>query len=265
MKRHLTPALRPLPHRAERSGDRQPFEAAVAFSEAVTGFDAADVSVEGGNRRLGQRQRHGLYGLGGPDEGFEGALTVSIAAGAAQDAAGNMSSASNTYSVQVSLSTSFTVELRQGINMLHVPVNDPRVERLSGLYDVLGGSQDVQFLVAYSSESNLFKAYADGLVGSDLPLSDETAVLASMKNAKSVTFTGGLLKREVSLRAGINMIGVTRAGAVETVGGLAALSTVPLNVIALKVDNAGNALFKLATDSTDAVKGGEGLSHHGAR
>ena len=236
----------------------KPFEAAVAFSEAVTGFDAADVSVEGGTAASVSGSGTAYTVSVDPDEGFEGALTVSIAAGAAQDAAGNVSLASNVYSVQVARSTSFTVELREGINMLHVPVNDPRLERLSDLYAVLGGSKDVQFLVAYSPESNLFKAYADGLAGSDLPLSDETAVLASMNNAKSVTFTGGLLKREVPLRAGMNMIGVTRAGAVETIGGLASLSTVPLNVIALRVDKAGNALFQLATASTDAAKGGEG-------
>ncbi len=154
--------------------------------------------------------------------------------------------------------TSFTAQLRQGLNMLHVPVNDPQLEKLSDLYAALGGSQDVQFLVAYSPESNLFKAYTEGLAGSDLLLSDETAVIASMKSAKSVTFTGGLLKREVSLRAGMNMIGVTRAGAVETIGDLTSLTTVPLTVIALKHDDTGNALFQLANDSTDAAKGGEG-------
>ncbi len=235
-----------------------PIEAAVEFSEDVTGFDADDVSIEGGTAASVSGSGKAYTVSVDLDDGFEGALTISIAAGAAQDASGNKSSASNTYSVQVALSTSFTVELRKGLNMLHVPVNDPRLKRLSDLYAVLGGSQDVQFLVAYSSESNLFIAYADGLAGYDLPLSDETAVLASMKSATSVTFTGGLLKREVPLRAGINMVGVTRAGAVETIGGLAALSTVPLNVIALKVDKFGNALFQLATASTDAAKGGEG-------
>ncbi len=154
--------------------------------------------------------------------------------------------------------TSFTAQLRQGLNMLHVPVNDPSMEKMSDLYAALGGSQDVQFLLAYSPESNLFKAYTEGLAGSDLPLSDETAVIASMKSAKSVTFTGGLLKRKVSLRAGMNMIGVTRSGAVQTIGDLADLSTVPLTVIALKHDDTGNALFILANDSTDAAKGGEG-------
>ena len=65
-----------------------------------------------------------------------------------------MSSASNVYSVEIVRSTSFTAQLRQGFNMLHVPVNDPRLERLSDLYAVLGGSEDVEFLLTYSSASS---------------------------------------------------------------------------------------------------------------
>ena len=234
------------------------FDVTIAFSAAVTGFTLSDIVVINGSAA-------NLAGSGAaytatiePTSGNK--VTVSIPAGGAQDAAGNISLASNVYSVEIARSTSFTVELRKGLNMLHVPVNDPRVERMSDLYGVLGGSSDVQFILAYSSELSRFISYVEGFAGagSDLPLSNETAVLASMKNAKSVTFTGGLLKREVSLRAGINMIGFTRAGAVETVGGLAALSTVPLRVIALRLDKDGNALFADATDSTDAAKGGEG-------
>ena len=236
-----------------------PLNVTIAFSEEVTGLEAEDIIVAGGSASVSGSGMN-YTAVVKPADDFQGALTVSLNAGAAQDAAGNMSAASNIYSVEIVRSTSFTVNMRRGLNMLHVPVNDPRLERMSDLYAALGGSEDVLFLVAYSSKANLFKAYVGGSAGSgsDIPLSDETAVLAFMKDAKPVTFMGGLLKREVLLRRGINMIGVTRAGAVETVGGLTSLSTVPLNVITLKFDKSGNPLFKLATDSTDAAKGGEG-------
>ncbi len=227
------------------------FNVTILFSSAVTGFTSSDIVVTNGSAT-------NLAGSGKTytatiESSSAGAVTVSVPA----NAAGN-NEASNTYSVNIVRGSSFTVDLRLGLNMLHVPVNDPQLKKMSDLYAALGGSQDVQFLVAYSPESNHFKVYTEGLAGSDLPLSDETAVIASMKSAKFVTFTGGLLKREVALRAGMNLIGVTRAGAVETIGDLASLSTVPLIVIALKHDNTGNALFQIANDSTDAAKGGNG-------
>ena len=92
---------------------------------------------------------------------------------------------------------------------------------------------------------NRFVTYVGVGAGSsfDILLTDGMAVLASMKDAKSVMFSGGLLKREVPLRPGLNMVGVTRSGSVETVGDFAAFSSVPLRVIALRYDSAGNARF----------------------
>ncbi len=236
------------------------FNVKIEFSAAVTGFTLDDIIVTNGSATNLAGSGKSYTATIEPASGDAvDAVTVRVPANAASNAAGS-NEASNTYSVNIVRGTSFTINMRQGLNMLHVPVKDPEIEKLSDLYAALGGSQDVQFLLAYSPASNRFVSYADGLAGSssDLPLYDETAVLASMKNAKPVTFTGGLLKQEVPLRAGMNMIGVTRAGAVETIGDLAGLTTVPLNVIALKVDDSGNALFQLATDSTDAAKGGDG-------
>ncbi len=236
-----------------------PLNLTITFSESVNGFASSDVAVVGGSAKASGKGMDYAVEIT-PADDFQGVLTVSIGADAAQDSAGNGNAASDAYSVEIVRSTSFTVNLRQGLNMLHVPVNDARAERLSGLYNVLGGFQDVEFLLAYSRESGRFIAYVDSLAGSssDLPLADGTAVIASMRNAKAVTFTGGLLTPEVPLRVGINLIGVTRIGSIETIGDLAALSTDSLLVLALQVDDAGNALFADSTDSTAAAKGAEG-------
>ncbi len=236
-----------------------PLNLTITFSESVSGFSSSDVAVVGGSAKASGNGMDYTAEIT-PADDFQGMLTVSIGADAAQDSAGNGNAASDAYSVEIVRSTSFTVNLRQGLNMLHVPVNDARAERLSGLYNVLGGFQDVEFLLAYSYESGRFIAYVDSLAGSssDLRLDDGTAVVASMRNAKAVTFTGGLLSPEVPLRVGINLIGATRSSAIETIGDLAALSTDSLLVLALQVDDAGNALFADSTDSTAAAKGAEG-------
>ena len=62
------------------------------FSEAVTGFSADDVTVSNGSKGAFAQLSATTYSLiVTPNAGFEGNLTVDVAAGAAQDAAGNAS------------------------------------------------------------------------------------------------------------------------------------------------------------------------------
>ncbi|WP_454436246.1 Ig-like domain-containing protein [Thauera mechernichensis] len=62
------------------------------FSEAVTGFSADDVTVSNGSKGAFAQLSATTYSLVvTPNAGFEGNLTVDVAAGAAQDAAGNVS------------------------------------------------------------------------------------------------------------------------------------------------------------------------------
>ncbi len=78
-----------------------PFSITVTFSEAVTGFALDDLTVAHGAASE-------LAGSGAsysttitPEEGYAGNLTVDVAAGAAQDAAGNASTAAETLTVAV--------------------------------------------------------------------------------------------------------------------------------------------------------------------
>ena len=70
----------------------------IAFSEAVTGFTADDITVTGGTKGLFIALSATQYSLQvTPQAGFEGNVQVSVAAGAATDAANNASAASTTY------------------------------------------------------------------------------------------------------------------------------------------------------------------------
>lgn len=74
------------------------FDVNIAFSEAVTGFEIDDISVNNGNAA-------GLTGSGSTyavsiTPIASGTVTVSIAASVAEDAAGNMNTASNSLSVE---------------------------------------------------------------------------------------------------------------------------------------------------------------------
>ena len=160
------------------------------------------------------------------------------------------------------LDTTFTIALKRGLNLIHVPVKDVRLSKVSDLYNTLGGSSDVQYILSYvpsAAGSGRFAAYV-GVPGSlsDTALSDQTAVIVSMRTAKNVQFTGGLLNDTVTLTEGINLIGVPRAEAVEKASGVAPNAAA---VLVLTRDSLGNALFSLVvpnTPSDAAAVGGQG-------
>ena len=231
------------------------FDVTVTFSRAIAGFEASDINVTNGS----------VTNLSGSGAAYTatikpsklGAVTVSVPA----KAAGN-NQASNIYTVEAAQGTTFTIALKRGLNLIHVPVKDVRLSKVSDLYDALGGSSDVQYILSYvpsAAGSGRFAAYV-GVPGSlsDTALSDQTAVIVSMRTAKNVQFTGGLLNDTVTLTEGINLIGVPRAEAVEKASGVAPNAAA---VLVLTRDSLGNALFSLVvpnTPSDAAAVGGQG-------
>ena len=233
----------------------------IAFSEAVTGFELSDIAVGNGSASdlVADETTPGHYtAMVQADSGFEGMLTVDIAAGAAADMATNASMAAEQYAVEVVLDTSFTIALNQGLNMIHVPVKVDGLAMVSNLYDALGGSSDVLYILSLDGSGN-FVAYV-GIPGSsgDTALSDQTAVVVNMRTAKSVTFTGGLLDDTVSLTQGVNLIGVPRAGAVAMASEVAPNATA---VLVLTTNSIGEAQFTLVIPNTPSdvpAAGGQG-------
>ena len=77
------------------------FGIVVTFSEAVTGFGLDDLSVAHGAASALSGSGTSYTATMTPEEGYAGDLTVDVAAGAAQDAAGNASTAAETLTVAV--------------------------------------------------------------------------------------------------------------------------------------------------------------------
>ena len=78
-----------------------PFSITVTFSEAVTGFALDDLTVAHGAASALAGSGASYSATITPEEGYAGNLTVDVAAGAAQDAAGNASMAAETLTVAV--------------------------------------------------------------------------------------------------------------------------------------------------------------------
>ena len=231
------------------------FNITIVFSEAVAGFKASDINVTNG----------AVTNLTGRGASYT-ATIVPTGAGAVTavvpaNAAGNNQS-SNIYAVEAAIDTTFTVALNRGLNLIHVPVKDERLSKVSDLYNALGGASDVEYIVSYipsAADSGSFAAYF-GVPGSfsDMALSDQTAAIVNMQTAKKVSFTGGLLNDTVALRKGVNLIGVPRAEAVEKASGVAPNAAA---VVVLTTDSLGNARFSLVVPNTPsdvAAVGGQG-------
>ena len=243
------------PHRNE------PIMVSIMFSEAVTGLEASGIVASSGmaSDLMADAETEGLYtATVTPDSEFQGTLMVSVAEGAAMDAAGNGNVASEAYSVEVYVETSFTLRLDAGLNMIHIPVNDPELAQISDLYEALGGSSDVLYILALDADGD-FAAYT-GIPGSaaDLDLSDQTGLIVNMASAKDVTFSGAFLSDMVELNAGINLIGVPRSGAVAMASEVAPDD---LTLVLTRTDS-GDAQFQLVVPGMDSdipVTGGQGF------
>jgi hypothetical protein len=102
-----------------------------------------------------------------------------------------------------------TVDLSAGINMFSMPLNDPRVSRLSDLASLIG--PEATMIISYDATDKKFLTHM-----ATSPLTSPTNVavkggvgyIVIMKAAKSVTFQGLTWSGDISLSAGINMISI---------------------------------------------------------
>lgn len=139
------------------------------------------------------------------------------------DEAGNETTDSTAVSIRLEGDTSFTIALHAGVNLVHVPVKVEGIDRVSDLYEALGGREDVGLIVMLDDADEFVAFTSDVLPGgpTDVALVDASGAIVVMKTSKTVTFSGGLLATDVSLGQGINVVGVPRDGAVIKTGELA--------------------------------------------
>lgn len=118
----------------------------------------------------------------------------------------------------------FNLSVPKGVSMFHIPLsvtsvnNAPRsVIKLSNLFDLLGGQNNVHWLIttspSTSDRSNRFQAFfmhADDDFPANVTLGPETGIIASLKQPKRVKFAGDPIKEALQLHPGPNLIGIPR-------------------------------------------------------
>ncbi|MDO8752176.1 MAG: hypothetical protein Q7J22_01300, partial [Candidatus Wolfebacteria bacterium] len=202
----------------------------ITLSEVSTGIFEANIPVE---------------------SAVSGERTVAITV---TDRAGNVTVTKQSVTIQPEvLPLQFTLSLHTGVNLIYIPVRENGLERLSDLYSRLGGSTDVGSLVSLNNAGRFVSftsSVSTGLLV-DVPLGD-SAVIAVMKRAKEVTFTGEAPSAEVRLQRGVNLVGVPRSGA--RMSDVAAKSS---SVSVIIREEGGR--FISYPPSNAVVRGGQGL------
>jgi hypothetical protein len=179
-----------------------------------------------------------------------GAKTIAVSV---TDAAAN--AATQNVSIRLQNETSFTLSLHAGVNLVHVPVKVATLKRASDLFALLGGTADVSVVILADANGKFQPFTAAVEVGSpsDLALSDGSGAIVVMRNAKSVTVKGGMLGENVALNKGVNLIGVTRSGAVATANAIKATSS----AISLVIAEVGGEFRPVSASADVNVTGGQ--------
>ena len=116
----------------------------------------------------------------------------------------------------------FDLSLPVGLSLIHVPLKvrtvegeAQTIESVSDLYDALGGTDTVNYLITYDSETQNWYSYfgdADRGLVADRMLTDDTGILVSMKAPVSVRLGGDTLGvngvSTITLQPSLNLVGL---------------------------------------------------------
>jgi len=169
------------------------------------------------------------------------------------DAAGNTASAE--LKVRLQNETTYTVSLHAGVNLVSVPVKIKTLARASDLFKLLGGDEFVS-VVILADAAGKFQPFTSAVeVGSpsDRAISDGTGAIVVMKKANSVKVTGGMLSETVALNKGLNVVGVTRSGAVATASAIKGLAPDAVSVV---IAESGGQFKPVSAAADVSVSGG---------
>jgi len=113
---------------------------------------------------------------------------------------------------ELGTTSSVMIRLHTGLNVIHVPVQQEGVDKVSSLYRHLGGSDDVASIVSLDPDGQFvaFTSRSRPGASGDTPINDSTAVVVIMKRPKDVGFSGAILEPVITFRQGINLIGFPR-------------------------------------------------------
>ena len=116
----------------------------------------------------------------------------------------------------------YLLSIPAGISLIHVPLKVIAVDGMAktitsigDLYDALGGTSTVNFLITYDSQAQAWLSYfgtSDKAAAADKRLTDDTGIIASMKAQTSIRFSGKPLGIQgystITLHQGLNLVGL---------------------------------------------------------
>ena len=116
----------------------------------------------------------------------------------------------------------YTLSIPAGISLIHVPLRVTEVdgsaqtlESISDLYDALGGTSTVNFLITYDSMSQAWRSYfvpSDRGGPADSELGADTGIIVGLRTPASVHLRGTALGTDgtssINLNPGLNVVGL---------------------------------------------------------
>jgi hypothetical protein len=194
--------------------DNKPVLDALSVEVVNSGRGLSDKAVVGSTGQVGQ------YSITFLDPNKAVAETGDILVVTVKDAQGNVKGKTE-YSLQsedvkASIVTvnvilreisKYTLHLRQGINMISVPLKPEQDWRLSNLAQKIG--PELTFLIYYDTTSGKFVSYLPSFpetVPTNIQTSAGQGYIALMKSAKDVTLEGTAWDGKLALNPGINIV-----------------------------------------------------------
>ena len=148
----------------------------------------------------------------------------------------------------------FDLALPSGISLIHVPLRvtavggrEQTIESIADLYDVLGGTSTVNFLITYDSATQEWLSFfvpSDKGTPADRGLTADMGIIAGMKSPTSVRLKGNALgtdgRSTIALNQGLNLVGLPlRDSRVTRVSDLFALEGIGGNVPVIILTDGG--------------------------
>ena len=158
----------------------------------------------------------------------------------------------------------FDLSLQAGISLIHIPLKvsaingmPTTIESVGDLYDALGGTGTVNYLITYDSQAQEWRSYfgpADRGSPADRRLDDDTGILAGILTPVSIRLTGTALgtngSSTITLAPGLNLVGLPlRDRNISRVGDLFGFPGIGGNVSAIIITDNGE--FKLVGRAGD--------------
>ena len=152
----------------------------------------------------------------------------------------------------------YLLSIPGGINLIHIPLKVTAVDgvartivSIADLYNALGGTNAVNFLITYIPQTQEWRSYfgtSDTGTSADQILTDDTGIIAGMIAPVSVRLSGSALGTDgnsiITLNPGLNVVGLPlRDSRVMRVSDLFALNGIGGNVPVIILTDGGE--FKL--------------------